>query len=52
VSGRLHSLLERLRSGRRPPTGPLTTAEQATANDLEIRTETERAEQKDDPEDE
>jgi hypothetical protein len=31
---RLHFLLERLRRIRRPPTGPLTTAEETAAEDL------------------
>jgi hypothetical protein len=30
----VRALLERLRGGRRPPTGPLTTAEKATADEL------------------
>jgi hypothetical protein len=34
----LRALLERLGLGRRPPTGPLTTAEQTTADDLEAQT--------------
>lgn len=40
----LRAILERLRLGRRPPTGPLTTAEQETADELQTRTESERAE--------
>ncbi len=43
----VRALLERLGLGRRPPTGPLTTAEQTTADELETRTElaeSERAE--------
>jgi hypothetical protein len=31
---RVRALIERLRGGRRPPTGPLTTAEKATADEL------------------
>jgi len=34
----LRALLERLRGGRRPPTGPLTTAEKATADELRTQT--------------
>jgi hypothetical protein len=34
----IHAFLERLRSGRRPPTGPLTTAESATADELRKHT--------------
>jgi hypothetical protein len=34
----IRALFERLRGGRRPPTGPLTTAEKATAD--ESRTQT------------
>jgi hypothetical protein len=30
----VRALLERLRDGRRPPTGPLTTVEKATADEL------------------
>ena len=43
MTTRLRTLLEHLRAGRRPPTGPLTTAEQKTADDLE-RAKSERAE--------
>lgn len=32
---RLRALLERLHGSRRPPTGPLTTAEKATADALQ-----------------
>jgi hypothetical protein len=35
---RLRTLLERLPSGHRPPTGPLTTAEQADADELRQET--------------
>jgi hypothetical protein len=35
---RLRVLLERLRAVRRPPTGPLTTAEKATAEELRQET--------------
>jgi len=31
-------LLERLRGGRRPPTGPLTTSEKTTAEELRRET--------------
>ena len=44
---RLRALFERLRGGRRPPTGPLTTAERATADDVQQKAaakEVERAE--------
>jgi hypothetical protein len=34
----VHAFLERLRRGRRPPTGPLTTAESATADELRKHT--------------
>lgn len=34
----LRAILDRLRLGRRPPTGPLTTAEQATADARETST--------------
>jgi hypothetical protein len=34
----LRALLERLRGVRRPPTGPLTTAEKATADELQRQT--------------
>lgn len=34
---RVRALLERLRGARRPPTGPLTTSEQATADELQKR---------------
>ena len=34
----LQALLARLRGGRRPPTGPLTTAEKATADELQTQT--------------
>jgi hypothetical protein len=37
---RFRAFFERLRGGRRPPTGPLTTAEKATAD--ELRTQTSR----------
>ena len=37
------TLLEHLRAGRRPPTGPLATAEHKTADDLQ------RAEREHDP---
>jgi hypothetical protein len=40
----LRALLEHLRFGRRPPTGPLTTAEQATADELQTRTVFEESE--------
>jgi hypothetical protein len=39
--GSRRTLLERLGFGRRPPTGPLTTEEQATADELEARMEIE-----------
>jgi hypothetical protein len=39
----LRAILERLGLGHRLPTGPLTTAEQTTADDLQARTESERA---------
>lgn len=35
---RLRSFLERLSGGRRPPTGPLTTAETADAEELRQET--------------
>jgi hypothetical protein len=35
---RLHRILERLRGVRRPPTGPLTTAEKTAADELEQAT--------------
>ena len=35
---RWRSFLERLRGGRRPPTGPLTTAEAADAEELRQET--------------
>jgi hypothetical protein len=44
---RLRVLLERFRGGRRPPTGPLTTAEATTAEGLRKQTppkDTERVE--------
>jgi hypothetical protein len=44
---RLRLLLERLRGVRRPPTGPLTTAEQTAADELRQETQSkdnERAE--------
>jgi hypothetical protein len=31
---RLSTFVERLREGRRPPTGPLTNAEQTTADEV------------------
>jgi hypothetical protein len=34
----LRNLLERLRAGRRPPTGPLTTTEQTAADHLREQT--------------
>ena len=34
----VRALFERLRGGRRPPTGPLTTAEKATADELRTQT--------------
>ena len=34
----VRTLVERLRGGRRPPTGPLTTAEKATADELRRQT--------------
>jgi hypothetical protein len=46
----LRAILDRLRLGRRPPTGPLTTAEKATADELQTRTESERAEREHDRE--
>ncbi len=39
----LRVVLERLGFGRRPPTGPLTTAEQATADEVHAKAETEQA---------
>ncbi len=48
MTTRLRTLLEHVRAGRRPPTGPLTTAEQKTADDLQ-RAESERAEHERDP---
>jgi hypothetical protein len=36
---RLRLLLERLRGVRRPPTGPLTTAEKTAADDLQQETQ-------------
>jgi hypothetical protein len=42
----LRALLERLRGGRRPPTGPLTTAEKATADELRAHTLLKDSEQK------
>jgi len=36
---RLRLLLERLRGVRRPPTGPLTTAEKTAADDLRQETQ-------------
>jgi hypothetical protein len=35
---RLRNLFERLRAGRRPPTGPLTTAEKTAADQLRQQT--------------
>jgi hypothetical protein len=35
---RVRVFLERLRGGRRPPTGPLTTAEKTTAEELRRET--------------
>jgi hypothetical protein len=35
---RVRALFERLRGGRRPPTGPLTTSEKATADELRTQT--------------
>jgi hypothetical protein len=49
----VRALFERLRGGRRPPTGPLTTAEQTTADELQTRTvfeESERTEHEHDAE--
>ena len=46
---RLRTLLEHLRAGRRPPTGPLTTKEQKTADDRQRAAESERAEPVHDP---
>lgn len=40
----LHTVLERLRFRRRPPTGPLTTAEKATADELRSRSSVEESE--------
>ncbi len=40
----LSSLLAHLRFGRRPPAGPLTTAEQATADELQTQTSLEESE--------
>jgi hypothetical protein len=40
----LRALLERLRFRRRLPTGPLTTAEQASADELQTRTVVEESE--------
>jgi hypothetical protein len=34
----LRAMLARLRGGRRPPSGPLTTAEKATADELRTQT--------------
>jgi hypothetical protein len=34
----VRALFERLRGGRRPPIGPLTTAEKATADELRTQT--------------
>lgn len=34
----IRALLERLHGGRRPPTGPLTTTEKATADELRTQT--------------
>jgi hypothetical protein len=34
----VRALFERLRGRRRPPTGPLTTAEKATADELRTQT--------------
>lgn len=47
----LRALLERLRGGRRPPTGPLTTAETATADKLGTQTLLKDSEQKHEQED-
>jgi hypothetical protein len=41
---RLRVLLERLRGGRRPPTGPMTTDERSTADKLERTTAAKEAE--------
>jgi hypothetical protein len=35
---RMRVLLERLRGGRRPPTGPLTTSEETAAEELRQET--------------
>ncbi len=35
---RLRNLFERLRAGRRPPTGPLTTTEKTAADQLREQT--------------
>ena len=35
----IRALFERLRGGRRPPTGPLTTTEKATADELRTQTQ-------------
>jgi hypothetical protein len=46
-----HGLVERLRIRRRPPTGPLTTAERTAAEELRQETlakDSERAERKQD----
>jgi len=40
---RLRALFERLRGSRRPPTGPLTTAERTTADELQEKTAAENA---------
>jgi len=40
----LRAILGRLGFGRRPPTGPLTTAEQETADELQTQTSLEESE--------
>jgi hypothetical protein len=42
----IRALFERLRGGRRPPSGPLTTAEKATADELRTRTSREDGERR------
>jgi hypothetical protein len=42
----IRALLERLRGGRRPPTGPLTTSEKATADELRAETALEDSERR------
>lgn len=48
MTTRLRTLLEHVHAGRRPPTGPLTTTEQQTADELQ-RAENERAEHEHNP---